>query len=191
MKSARKKSLQAAAEAEIRHAFVKIKAQTDEAGKDIQAYYFCLVEDFFATTNAAITAQDRREHGPHETLLETIWSGVCPVYEGESQPVDSASDYWLDKESQLYKVAYELIQELGEDDDQYAQYNELRADFEACVIEALKVCDQQGIFGDRGSNGIVLFAFYIDDHDGNGEGSLLYRSTQALNTRHELLGIES
>ena len=38
--------------------FSLIKQQVEQAGKEIAAYYFYLVDDFFAAGNAAITHQD-------------------------------------------------------------------------------------------------------------------------------------
>ena len=69
--------------------------------------------------------------------------------------------------------------------DDKAQYDEIRADFEEGLIAALKQCDEERVFGNRAENGIVLFAFYIDDYDGNDKKSLLYRSAKCLNREEQ------
>ena len=118
---------------------------------------------------------------PDATVLYAIWSGSCRLYEGEYRAVDDDADNWLERQSRLYKETYLLIE--GLDDD--SKYSKIRTDYEKCLIEALKNCDKAGVFGNRAQNGILLFAFYIDDYDGNGENSLLYRSAKALNNeRH-------
>jgi len=67
----------------------------------------------------------------------------------------------------------------------YDQYDALRKDFEDCLLNALAECDKEGLFGNREENGLLLFAFYIDDYDGNEEDSLLYRSTELLNPKKD------
>ncbi len=184
MNLAQKQTIRQLAEAEIRYAFAKIKAQTDADRKTIKAYYFFLVDDFFATANAAITVQDMQAYDPNDSLLEAIWSGECELYEGEFEPVDSTSTDWLDRQSQLYKTVYQLKDAFGDsisNDEWYNQYKALRAAFEEGLIEALQHCDKEGVFGNRAENGILLVAFYVDDYDGNGENSVLYRSARALN----------
>lgn len=163
--------------AHIRHSFDSIKVQTDKAGKDIRAYFFGLVDDFFAMTDTIITVQDMADYGDDCTLLDAIWSGEGTLYEGEYLPVDAASADWLDRQSLLYKTIYQLANST----DDYDVYNQVRADVEACLIRALKRCDDDGVFGAQDNHGILLFAFYKDDYDGNGAGSLLHRSAQALN----------
>ena len=110
-------------------------------------------------------------------MLDAIWSGECKLCEGDFIPVSTSSKDWLDSQSALYKEAYLLAEGL----DDYDKYNQIRAGFEECIINALKKCDDEGVFGNREQNGLLLFAFYSDDYDENGEGSLLYRSAQALN----------
>jgi len=53
------------------------------------------------------------------------------------------------------------------------------------MLNALAECDKEGLFGNREENGLLLFAFYIDDYDENDEGSLLYRSTELLNPKKD------
>lgn len=184
MNETQKQTIQALAEAEIRHSFNFIKKQTDRDGKDLVAYYFFLVDDFFAANNAGITRQDIKaweksdDYDPeYGGLLDAIWSGACKLYEGDFIPVSTSSKDWLDRQSALYKETYLLAEGL----DDYDQYNQIRAGFEECIINALKKCDDEGVFGNREQNGLLLFAFYSDDYDENGENSLLYRSAQALN----------
>ena len=61
----------------------------------------------------------------------------------------------------------------------------LRKDFEECLLNALAQCDAEGLFDNREENGLLLFAFYVDDYDENGEGSLLYRSTERFNSEKD------
>lgn len=171
-----KQKIQALAEAEIRHSFQFIKNQTDKEGKDLVAYYFFLVDDFFAANNAGITQQDIEtwkktdDYDPeYNGLLDAIWSGICELYEGD----------FISVSEELYDTAYSLVEGL----DDYDRYNQIRAGFEQCIIDALKKCDEEGVFGNRKENGLLLFAFYSDDYDENGEGSLLYRSAEALNDK--------
>ncbi|ATA89199.1 hypothetical protein CGC58_05355 [Capnocytophaga stomatis] len=186
MTQEQKQKIQSLAEAEIRHSFQFIKNQTDKEGKDLVAYYFFLVDDFFAANNAGVTRQDIEawkktdDYDPeYDGLLNAIWSGVCELYEGDFIPVSETSENWLDSQPALYKEAYLLVEGL----DDYDKYNKIRADFEQCIIDALKKCDEEGVFGNRKENGLLLFAFYSDDYDENGEGALLYRSAEALNDK--------
>ena len=55
----------------------------------------------------------------------------------------------------------------------------------AILLNVLAECDREGLFGNRKENGLLLFAFYIDDYDGNEEDSLLYRSTELLNPKKD------
>ena len=149
---------------------------------------------FFAAGNAAITHQDlavfAAEHaGEYEncTILQAIWDGRCTLYDGETE-IQNVSDNWLENQSELYQAGYRSIENLDDDDDTYEQK---RAEYETALIAALQQCDQEGLFGNRAENGILLFAFYIDDYDENDEQSLLYRSATQLNqpdTYQKLIG---
>ena len=176
--------LHTAAVEHIRQCFSCLKQQTEQAGKEIAAYYFYLVDDFFAAGNAAITHQDlaafaakHRKKYKNCTILQAIWDGRCTLYEGKTE-IQNASDNWLDNQSELYQAGYRSIDNLDDDDDAYGQK---RAEYETALIAALQQCDQEGLFGNRVENGILLFAFYIDDYDENDEQSLLYRSATQLN----------
>lgn len=117
--------------------------------------------------------------------MQAIWDGRCTLYDSETEP-QNVSDNWLENQSELYQAAYLSIENL--DDDAYQQK---RAEYETALIAALQQCDQEGLFGNRAENGILLFAFYIDDYDENDEQSLLYRSTTQLNqpdTYQKLIG---
>ncbi|MDO5106088.1 DUF4303 domain-containing protein [Capnocytophaga sp.] len=183
MNQSQKQLIEQLAAAEIRQSFAFIKNQTDEAQKDIAAYYFYLVDDFFAVGNAAITHQDFENWQKSETdpdyngILNAIWSGECEIYEGDFVPISQTPENWLDGQTPLYKEAYLLVEGL----DDYDRYNQIRSDFEQCLINALKKCDAEGVFGNRTENKMLVFAFYIDDYDENGENSVLYRSAKALN----------
>ncbi|MBH5328553.1 DUF4303 domain-containing protein [Eikenella sp. S3360] len=182
------------AAAHIRQCFARIRQQTDQAGKEIAAYYFYLTDDFFAAGNAAITHQDwaafaadHTDDYPNCTLLQAVWDGRCTLYDGDDE-IQNISDNWPENQSQLYQAAYRSIENLGDDEDAYRQK---RAEYETCLIAALQQCDHEGLFGNRAENGILLFAFYIDDYDENGEQSLLYRSATQLNqadTYRKLIG---
>ncbi|WP_225747846.1 DUF4303 domain-containing protein [Eikenella sp. Marseille-P7795] len=172
------------AAAHIRQCFARIRQQAEQDGKDIAAYYFYLVDDFFAAGNAAITRQDfaafaarHADDYPNCTLLHAIWDGRCTLYEGDDE-IQNISDNWLENQSKLYQTAYHSIENLGGDEDAYQQK---RAAYETALIAALQQCDREGLFGNRAENGILLFAFYIDDYDENDGQSLLYRSTTQLN----------
>lgn len=178
----------------IRHCFSHINQQVEQAGKEVAAYYFYLVDDFFAAGNAVITHQDlesfaakHKKEYKNCTILQAIWDGRCTLYDSETEP-QNVSDNWLENQSELYQAAYRSIENLGEDDDTYQQK---RTEYEKVLIAALQQCDQEGLFGNRAENGILLFAFYIDDYDENDEQSLLYRSTTQLNqpdTYQKLIG---
>ncbi|WP_455228518.1 DUF4303 domain-containing protein [Kingella denitrificans] len=178
----------------IRQCFSRLKQQVEQAGKEIAAYYFYLVDDFFAAGNATITHQDlaafAAEHADEYencTILQAIWDGRCTLYDGKVA-IQNASDNWLKNQSELYQAGYRSIENLDDDDDAYEQK---RAEYETALIAALQQCDQEGLFGNRAENGILLFAFYIDDYDENDEQSLLYRSATQLNqpdTYQKLIG---
>lgn len=177
MNEQQKQKIRQLAEVEIRYTFANIKAQTDKEGKSIKAYYFFLVDDFFAAGNAAITVEDMLGYKPDTTVLYAIWSGRCLLYEGKHKAADGDAYNRSDTQSPLYKEVYSLVENLDND----TRYNKIRADFEECLIEAFQNCDKAGVFGDRTESGMLIFAFYIDDYDGNSETSLLYRSAKALN----------
>ena len=79
-------NLHTAAVSHIRQCFNRIKQQVEQAGKEIAAYYFYLVDDFFAVGNAAITHQDlaafaakyKKEY-KNCTILQAIWDGRCTL----------------------------------------------------------------------------------------------------------------
>ena len=192
--STEQQNLHAAAVSHIHQCFSHIKQQVEQAGKEVAAYYFYLVDDFFAAGNAAITHQDLAvfaaeyaDEYENCTILQAIWDGRCTLYDGKVA-IQNASDNWLKNQSELYQVAYRSIENLDDDDDAYEQK---RAEYETTLIAALQQCDQEGLFGNRAENGILLFAFYIDDYDENDEQSLLYRSATQLNqpdTYQKLIG---
>ncbi|OAM33807.1 hypothetical protein A7Q01_02430 [Eikenella sp. NML96-A-049] len=186
--------LHAAAVSHIRQCFSRIKQQVEQVGKEVAAYYFYLVDDFFAAGNAAITHQDlaafaakHRKEYKNCTILQAIWDGRCTLYDGETK-IQNVSKNWLENQSELYQAGYRSIENLDDDDGTYQQK---RAEYETALIAALQQCDQEGLFGNRAENGILLFAFYIDDYDENDEQSLLYRSATQLNqpdTYQKLIG---
>lgn len=192
--STEQQNLHAAAVSHIHQCFSHIKQQVEQAGKEVAAYYFYLVDDFFAAGNAAITHQDLAvfaaeyaDEYENCTILQAIWDGRCTLYEGKTE-IQNASDNWLENQSGLYQAGYRSIENLDDDDDAYEQK---RAEYETTLIAALQQCDQEGLFGNRAENGILLFAFYIDDYDENDEQSLLYRSATQLNqpdTYQKLIG---
>ena len=191
--STEQQHLHSAAVSHIRQCFNRIKQQVEQASKKIAAYYFYLVDDFFAAGNAAITHQDleafaakHRKKYKNCTILQAIWDGRCTLYEGQTE-IQNASDNWLENQSELYQVTYRSIESLDDDDT----YEQKRAEYEIALIAVLQQCDQEGPFGNRAENGILLFAFYIDDYDENDEQSLLYRSATQLNqpdTYQKLIG---
>jgi len=186
MNEQQKYHIQQLAQNLIRYSFTKIKAQTDREGKHLLAYYFSLVDDFFAAADNAITREDRQAYNPQASILYAIWSGRCYTYEGSYEPVKQNADNWLDNQSYLYKETYQIIEALGDDDDTYEEkYEAIRKDFEECLLRALQQCDAEGVFGNRLQSGLVLFAFYVDDYDKNGKGSMLYRSAQLLNPQKD------
>ena len=192
--STEQQNLHAAAVSHIHQCFSHIKQQVEQAGKEVAAYYFYLVDDFFAAGNAAITHQDLAvfaaeyaDEYENCTILQAIWDGRCTLYDGKVA-IQNASDNWLKNQSELYQAGYRSIENLDDDDDAYEQK---RAEYETALIAALQQCDQEGLFGNRAENGILLFAFYIDDYDENDEQSLLYRSATQLNqpdTYQKLIG---
>ena len=93
--------------------------------------------------------------------------------------MQAASNNWLENQNQLYRAAYRSVENLDDGDED--AYQQKRAEYEAALMAALEQCDREGLFGNRAENGILLFAFYIDDYDENDEQSLLYRSTERLN----------
>ena len=191
--STEQQNLHAAAVSHIHQCFSHIKQQVEQAGKEVAAYYFYLVDDFFAAGNAAITHQDLAvfaaeyaDEYENCTILQAIWDGRCTLYDGKVA-IQNASDNWLKNQSELYQVAYRSIENLDDDDI----YQQKRTEYETALIAALQQCDQEGLFGNRAENGILLFAFYIDDYDENDEQSLLYRSATQLNqpdTYQKLIG---
>ena len=192
--STEQQNLHAAAVSHIHQCFSHIKQQVEQAGKEVAAYYFYLVDDFFAAGNAAITHQDLAvfaaeyaDEYENCTILQAIWDGRCTLYDGKVA-IQNASDNWLKNQSELYQAGYRSLENLDDDDDAYEQK---RAEYETTLIAALQQCDQEGLFGNRAENGILLFAFYIDDYDENDEQSLLYRSATQLNqpdTYQKLIG---
>ena len=192
--STEQQHLHSAAVSHIRQCFNRINQQVEQAGKEVAAYYFYLVDDFFAAGNAAITHQDleafaakHRKKYKNCTILQAIWDGRCTLYEGQTE-IQNASDNWLENQSELYQAGYHSIENL---DDDYDTYEQKRTEYETALIAALQQCDQEGLFGNRAENGILLFAFYIDDYDENDEQSLLYRSATQLNqpdTYQKLIG---
>lgn len=176
----------------IHQCFNRIKKQVEQAGKEVAAYYFYLVDDFFAAGNAAITYQDLAaftvEHADEYencTILQAIWDGRCTLYDSETEP-QNVSENWLENQNELYQATYRSIENLNDD-----AYQQKRTEYETALIAALQQCDQEGLFSNRAENGILLFAFYIDDYDENDEQSLLYRSTTQLNqpdTYQKLIG---
>lgn len=185
--------LHTVAVAHIRQCFRHIQQQTGQAGKDIAAYFFYLADDFFAAGNTALTRQDftafaaaNADQYPNCTLLDAIWDGGCTLYDGEAA-IEPVSDNWPDNQSELYQAAYRRAANAADDD----AYRQQRAEYEAALISALQQCDREGLFGKRAENGILLFAFYMDDYDENDEHSLLYRSATQLNppdTYRRLIG---
>lgn len=191
--STEQQNLHAAAVSHIHQCFSHIKQQVEQAGKEVAAYYFYLVDDFFAAGNAAITHQDLAvfaaeyaDEYENCTILQAIWDGRCTLYDGKVA-IQNASDNWLKNQSELYQAGYRSIENLDDDDI----YQQKRTEHETALIAALQQCDQEGLFGNRAENGILLFAFYIDDYDENDEQSLLYRSATQLNqpdTYQKLIG---
>ena len=191
--STEQQHLHTVAVSHIHQCFNRIKKQVEQAGKEVAAYYFYLVDDFFAAGNAAITHQDlaafaakHKKKYKNCTILQAIWDGRCTLYEGQTE-TQNASDNWLENQSELYQAGYRSIENLDDDDT----YQQKRAEYEAALMAALEQCDQEGLFGNRAENGILLFAFYIDDYDENDEQSLLYRSSTQLNqpdTYQKLIG---
>lgn len=171
----KKYQIQALAEDEIRQNFQCIKTQTDKDGKHILAFYCRLVDDYFAVANFAITQEDFDKYNSQASILEAIGSGKCLIYEPEHIAINPNSDDWLDNQTLLYKEVY-LWSNADEDN-----YENVRKDFEECLIWALKNCDKEGVFGNRAENGILLFVYYGDYYDDNGAGSLLDKSVKELN----------
>ena len=125
----------------IRQCFSRLKQQVEQAGKEIAAYYFYLVDDFFAAGNATITHQDlaafAAEHADEYencTILQAIWDGRCTLYDGKVA-IQNASDNWLEKQSELYRAAYCSIENIDDDNDTYEQK---RAEYETALIAALQ-----------------------------------------------------
>lgn len=171
----KKYQIQALAEDEIRQNFQCIKTQTDKDGKHILAFYCQLVDDYFAVGNFAITQEDFDKYNGKVSILEAIGSGKCPIYKPEHIVINTNSNDWLDNQTLLYKEVY-LWSSADEE-----SYENVRKDFEECLIWALKNCDKEGVFGNRAENGILLFVHYGDYYDDNGAGSLLDRSARELN----------
>ena len=134
----------------------------------------------------AVFAAEHADEYENGIILQAIWDGRCTLYEGKTE-IQNASDDWLENQSELYQVTYRSIESLDDDDT----YEQKRAEYEIALIAVLQQCDQEGPFGNRAENGILLFAFYIDDYDENDKQSLLYRSATQLNqpdTYQKLIG---
>ena len=91
--STEQQHLHTVAVSHIHQCFNRIKKQAEQAGKEVAAYYFYLVDDFFAAGNAAITYQDLAaftvEHADEYencTILQAIWDGRCTLYDSETEP---------------------------------------------------------------------------------------------------------
>ena len=113
-----------------------------------------------------------------ETLLGAIWSGAAKGYCAPVQPSTPTGKDWLDRLSLLYRLGWEMC-----DDVDDAVYAAACADFENAVIAAMKQCDEENVFGNRAENGLLLFAYYADANDDEkpDEAKLLHRSAKALN----------
>ena len=142
--STEQQHLHTAAVSHIRQCFNRINQQVEQAGKEVAAYYFYLVDDFFAAGNAAITYQDlaafaakHKKKYKNCTILQAIWDGRCTLYDGKAE-IQNASDNWLENQSELYQAAYRSIENL--DDDAYQQK---RAEYETALIAALQQCDKK------------------------------------------------
>ena len=182
MTEQQKHHIQQLAQELLRYSFPKIKAQADSEGKHLAVYYLQLVEDFFAVADCALTHEDMQAYDRKASILDAIWSGGCEICFGSYLPVEVNASDWLNNQSALYKETFLLAQEAGDDDK---AYEALRKDFEECLLNALAQCDAEGLFDNREENGLLLFAFYVDDYDENGEGSLLYRSTERFNSEKD------
>ena len=119
--STEQQHLHTVAVSHIHQCFNRIKKQAEQAGKEVAAYYFYLVDDFFAAGNAAITYQDLAaftvEHADEYencTILQAIWDGRCTLYDSETEP-QNVSDNWLENQSELYQAAYRSIENLDDD----------------------------------------------------------------------------
>ncbi|MDO4450048.1 MAG: hypothetical protein Q4B79_03700 [Moraxella sp.] len=145
--------------------FMAINEQIKNDGKTLLAFYVQFVDDYYAVANFAITKEDFANCNDNQSILDAVWSGRCELYDS---PLDGVG---------LHQAVSSMT--MGVDD--YEIYNQIRHEFEICVINTLKECDKDGIFGNRKENGILLFAYYADDYDGSGTGSLLDRSANALN----------
>lgn len=176
--------LQAAAADIIRFAFPHIRAQAEAKGGKPAAFYFRFVADFYAAAPDGISQEDiDRQDG---TLQDALWSGEAAEYDVPVQPSNPDGDNWLDGQSLLYRLGYELSEQaacIGEETGDDTAYDTARADFENAVIAAMQQCDREGVFGNRAENGLLLFAYYADaddEHKPEAE-QLLHRSAKALN----------
>ena len=145
--------------------FMAINERIKNDGKTLLAFYVQFVDDYYAVANLAITKEDFANCNENQSVLDAVWSGYCQIYES---PLNSLE-------------LYQAVESMTSDAHDFDAYNQIRHEFETCIIDVLKECDQDHIFGNRKDNGILLFAYYADDHDGSGAGSLLDRSARALN----------
>ena len=67
--STEQQHLHTVAVSHIHQCFNRIKKQVEQAGKEVAAYYFYVVDDFFAAGNAAITHQDLEAFAAMHRLL--------------------------------------------------------------------------------------------------------------------------
>ena len=139
---------------------------------------------FYAAAPDGISQEDiDRQDG---TLQDALWSGEAAEYDVPVQPSNPDGDNWLDGQSLLYRLGYELSEQaacIGEETGDDTAYDTARADFENAVIAAMQQCDREGVFGNRAENGLLLFAYYADaddEHKPEAE-QLLHRSAKALN----------
>ena len=139
--STEQQHLHTVAVSHIHQCFNRIKKQVEQAGKEVAAYYFYLVDDFFSAGNAAITYQDLAaftvEHADEYencTILQAIWDGRCALYDSETEP-QNVSDNWLENQSELYRAAYCSIENIDDDNDTYGQK---RAEYETALTK--KIC---------------------------------------------------
>ena len=176
--------LQAAAADIIRFAFPHIRAQAEAKGEKLAAFYFRFVAYFYAAASDGISQEDIDKQ--ETTLLDAIWSGEAAEYDVPVQPSNPDGRDWLDRQSLLYRLGYELngqaeriCEETGDD----SAYDTVRANFENAVIAAMQQCEREGVFGKRAENGLLLFAYYADADDDNKPEAeqLLHRSAKALN----------
>lgn len=178
------KHIQTLAENQIRQDFQNLKEKIEQDGKTILGFYCEFVDDYYAVANFAITKEDFENCDDNESLLSAVWSGECEIYEPDFTPMNTNAENWLDNQSELYKEAY--LWGHSDNDENGEIYQNIRKEFEKCMINALKNCDEMGVFGNRGENGILLFSYYADDYDENGENSILKKSATMLNSTENI-----